>query len=63
MKGTMEHAGSTCCSTEEHRWALLEVAWRRLGSTAAFCVKITPSPNKYRRRIPRVTKLQFLQER
>lgn len=26
MKGAMEHAGSTCCCTQEHRWA-----WRQAG--------------------------------
>lgn len=37
MKGAMEHVGSTCCCTEEHRWALLGVAGRRV---AAFHLKI-----------------------
>lgn len=41
MKGAMEHAGSTCCCTEEHRWPLLveAVEWH-VDNTAAFYLHI-----------------------
>lgn len=36
MKGAMEHAGSTCCSIDEHRWPLLVEVGLRLDNTVGF---------------------------